>query len=126
MLATRLHTTLATALGDARPFAHAIFCPNTTYKDAGYKADLVSMNTNKDDVDSLKVQRALAATWDQLDPDAKVHVAGTIEEAVAKAREIASSASNDAKVEVLATGSLHLVGGLIEVLENEVNADKQR
>jgi folylpolyglutamate synthase len=122
-LATRLHSTLAAALGDARPFADAIFCPNTTYKDAGYKADLVSMNTNKDDVDSLKVQRALAVTWDQLDPDAEVHVVSTIEEAVEKSREIASN--DEASVEVLVTGSLHLVGGLIEVLESEVETGKK-
>ena len=96
-----------------------IFCPNTTYKDAGYKVDLVSMNTNKHDVDSLKVQRELAATWGQIDADADVHVESTIEEAVAKVRDIADGQ----KAEVLVTGSLHLVGGVIEVLESEAEAD---
>ena len=118
-LARRLHSILATALNDSHPFRHAIFCPNTTYKDAGYKADLVSMNTNKHDVSSLKVQRQLAQTWDQIDPEAKVHVIGTIEEAVTQARDIAGSE----KAEVLVTGSLHLVGGLIEVLESETERD---
>ncbi|KAK5130374.1 hypothetical protein LTR08_002166 [Meristemomyces frigidus] len=115
-LARRLHTTLAAALDDARLFQHAIFCPNTTYLNSGYKADLVSINTNKDDVGSLRVQRELASTYDGLDPEANVHVLGTIEEAVARARELAGGR----KTEVLVTGSLHLVGGLIEVLENEV------
>lgn len=114
-LAKRLHTTLATALNDAHPFKHAIFCPNITYRDAGYKADLVSINTNKHDIDSLKVQQELARTWDQIDPDAEVHVVGTIEEAVARARDLAG----DGNLEVMVTGSLHLVGGLIEVLEAE-------
>ncbi|CAK4028085.1 Folylpolyglutamate synthase [Lecanosticta acicola] len=114
-LARRLHETLATALHDAKPFKYAIFCPNTTYKDAGYKSDLISINTNQDDVHSLRVQQELAKTWDGIDPDAKVHVLNTIEEAVAKIREL----SKGRKVEVLATGSLHLVGGLIEVLESE-------
>ncbi|KAK5729123.1 hypothetical protein LTR15_002264 [Elasticomyces elasticus] len=114
-LARRLHSTLATALANSHPFKHAIFCTNTTYKDAGYKADLVSMNTSKDDVDSLKVQRELAQAYDQIDPEAKVHVLGTIEEAVAQARVLAG----DKTVEVLVTGSLHLVGGVIEVLESE-------
>lgn len=114
-LAKRLYETLATALGDPRPFQYAIFCPNTTYKDAGYKADLVSINTNKDDVTSLRVQQELARTWDVIDHDAQVHVLGTIEEAVKKARDLAGGD----KAEVLATGSLHLVGGLIEVLESE-------
>ena len=119
-LARRLHMTLATALNDARPFQYAIFCPNTTYQDSGYKADLVSINTNKDDVGSLRVQRELASTYDGLDPEAKVYVMSTIEEAVSRAREL--SGGNPA--EVLVTGSLHLVGGLIEVLESEVERER--
>lgn len=115
-LARRLHATLATALSDAHPFQHAIFCPNVTYKDAGYKADLVSINTNKHDIDSLKVQQELAKTWDSIDPKAQVHVVSTIEDAVAKARELGGKG----RVDVMVTGSLHLVGGLIEVLESEV------
>lgn len=117
-LARRLHDTLATALHDEHPFQHAIFCPNTTYLNAGYKADLVSINTNKDDVNSLRVQQELAKTWDGIDPKSEVHVVSTIEEAVAKARDISAGR----KVEVLTTGSLHLVGGLIEVLEGEADA----
>lgn len=120
-LAHRLHDVLAAALSDSHPFIHAIFCPNTTYRDAGYKADLVSINTNKDDVTSLRVQQELAKSWDNIDSQATVHVVSTIEDAVAKAREI----SSDRKVEVLATGSLHLVGGLIEVLENEAEKSGQ-
>lgn len=117
-LAKRLHHTLATALNDGHPFQHAIFCPNTTYKNAGYKADLVSMNTNKDDVNSLRVQQELAKAWDGIDPQSEVHVVSTIEEAVARARDVSAGG----KVDVLTTGSLHLVGGLIEVLESEVDA----
>lgn len=118
VLARRLHDTLATALNDDHPFQHAIFCPNTTYRDAGYKADLVSINTNKDDVSSLRVQQELARTWDGIDPQSIVHVVSTIEEAVCRARDISAGR----KVEVLTTGSLHLVGGLIEVLEGEADA----
>jgi folylpolyglutamate synthase len=114
-LAKRLHDTLAAALDDTHPFTHAIFCPNTTYRDAGYKPDLVSMNTNKHDVTSLRVQEELAVTWRTIDPHAQVHVLGTIEEAVSKARELTTG--DDAAI--LATGSLHLVGGLIEVLESQ-------
>jgi len=117
-LARRLHSTLAAALNDHHPFSHAIFCPNVTYKDAGYKADLVSMNTNAHDVASLKVQNDLAATWDEIDHDSSVHVASTIEEAVAHARSIAEIEGD--RVDVMCTGSLHLVGGLIEVLESEM------
>ena len=113
-LARKLHDTLASALDNEHPFTHAIFCTNITYKDAGFKADLVSINTNKSDVDTLKVQRELATSWDSLDPKSSVHVLGTIEEAVAEARRL----SEGGKAEVLVTGSLHLVGGVIEVLES--------
>ena len=128
-LAHRLHSTLATALQDDHPFTHAIFCPNTTYKSSGYKPDLVSINTNKDDVGSLRVQKELAASWDQIDANANVHVLGTIEEAVERARQIAAETNRNA--DVLVTGSLHLVGGVVEVLESEAEhihqawADKQ-
>lgn len=115
-LAHRLHKSLASVLQDAKPFKHAIFCTNTTYKDAGYKPDLVSINTNKDDVGSLRVQRELAETWDTIDSDANVRVLSTVEEAVAAARAVARAG---AEVEILVTGSLHLVGGCIEVLEAE-------
>lgn len=121
-LARRLHATLASAMHERLPFQHAIFCPNTTYKSSGYKADLVSINTNKEDVSSLRVQKELAETYDRLDPEAQVHVLGTIEEAVAKARELADGQTT----EVLVTGSLHLVGGLIEVLESEAEAEKSQ
>ncbi|KAK3720135.1 hypothetical protein LTR37_003959 [Vermiconidia calcicola] len=127
-LARRLHSTLASATSNSSKtgpqlFQHAIFCPNTTYKDAGYKADLVSMNTNQHDIASLKVQNELAATWEQVDAQANVSVVGTIEEAVGRAREAAESGR---QIEVLVTGSLHLVGGLIEVLESEVEKGDSR
>jgi folylpolyglutamate synthase len=119
-LARKLHDTLASALNDKHPFKHAIFCTNTTYKDAGFKADLVSINTNKSDVDTLKVQKELAGSWDSIDPDASVHVLSTIEEAIVKARQLAP----EDQVEALVTGSLHLVGGVIEVLESEGESTK--
>lgn len=115
-LARRLYETLASALDDARPFKHAIFCVNKTTKSRGYKPDLVSINIDKRAVDDLTVQKKLAETWDEIDPHASVHVMESIEEAVAKAREISAGKP----VEVLVTGSLHLVGGLIEVLESEM------
>jgi folylpolyglutamate synthase len=117
-LAAALFRTLASATDDKHPFSHAIFCRNVTYKDAGYKADLVSMNTSTEDIDTLRVQKDLAATWRDMDSQAEVHVLGTIEEAVALARSIAG----DEPTEVLVTGSLHLVGGCIEILESEIEA----
>ncbi|KAK3069481.1 hypothetical protein LTS18_000318, partial [Coniosporium uncinatum] len=48
-LAKALHTTLAAALGDEKPFTHVAFSTNVTFADAGYKPDLVSVNTNADE-----------------------------------------------------------------------------
>lgn len=103
------------------PFTHVIFTTNQTFAD-GYKPDLVSININQQDVDSLAVQKALAQTWSNIDSKAEVHVLRTIEEAITTARDIASRhvelADAGGQVAVLVTGSLHLVGGVIEVLES--------
>jgi folylpolyglutamate synthase len=119
-LATALFRTLASATNNVHPFSHAIFCRNITYQDAGYKPDLVSMNTNAEDIDTLRVQNELAVTWQKLDPQSEVHVLGTIEESIALARQIAG----DGTTEVLVTGSLHLVGGCIEILEAETETPR--
>ncbi|EON62530.1 hypothetical protein W97_01753 [Coniosporium apollinis CBS 100218] len=121
-LALALHKTLQSSLSrtvtTSSPFTHAIFCTNVTFRDSGYKPDLVSVNTNASDVQSLAVQHSLAKTWAEVDPSTEVRVVRTIEEAVGAAREIARIEAEDEAM-VLVTGSLHLVGGLIDVLESE-------
>lgn len=122
-LATALFNTLSTALNDHHPFTHAIFCTNTTFKETGFRPDLVSVNTNASDVESLAVQNNLATTWKQIDPAAHVEVVRTIEEAVALVRNFANVQRTPEKgeqdqVTALVTGSLHLVGGFLEVLES--------
>lgn len=123
-LARALHETLAAALGSTTPFTHALFCTNITYKQAGYRPDLVSMNTNADDVELLRVQKSLAEAWNSIDSQAQTHVFGTIEEAVDFAREVASQERNvlqndEAPVMTFVTGSLHLVGGFLDVIETK-------
>lgn len=59
------------------------------------------------------MQRELAEAWSKIDPAAEVRVTGTIEEAVEGAREVLGGEGGL----VLVTGSLHLVGGAIEVLQ---------
>ncbi|PGH14055.1 hypothetical protein AJ80_06059 [Polytolypa hystricis UAMH7299] len=127
---TRDSVELARALNETfvssgtKPFTHAIFCTNVTFKEAGYRPDLVSVNTNSSDVEKLSVQKALAETWKQLSPSTDVQVKCTIEEAVDFVRDLAASEAkklgedkDGVAVSVLVTGSLHLVGGLLEVLE---------
>ncbi|KAF2823282.1 FolC bifunctional protein [Ophiobolus disseminans] len=125
-LAKALYAALQSGItsGSTSPFTHVIFTTNQTFSE-GYKPDLVSMNTNQQDVDTLAVQKALARTWSDIDSAAQVHVLKTIEEAIGTARSVARSyaqdAGADAEVMVLVTGSLHLVGGAIEVLETDAS-----
>lgn len=116
-LAKALHDTLASSLGDEKPFTHAIFCTNTTFTDTGFRPDLVSVNTNADDVEALKVQKQLAKTWKGIDASTHVEVVRTIEEAVQIVREEADNSNGEGEITALVTGSLHLVGGFLEVLE---------
>ncbi|OQU95689.1 hypothetical protein CLAIMM_01868 [Cladophialophora immunda] len=124
-LATALFNTLSAALNEPHPFTHAIFCTNTTFKDTGFKPDLISVNVNASDVDSLKVQNNLAETWRGIDSSTQVQVVRTIEEAVSIVRNFTNAhrqktaGTDDGKeVAALVTGSLHLVGGFLEVLES--------
>jgi folylpolyglutamate synthase len=114
-LALKLHDTLASALSEQKPFSHAFFCTNTTYAESGFRPDLTSINTNASDVETLSVQNALAETWKGVDKTCDVRVLRTVEETVKAAREVAGEQKDE--VMVLATGSLHLVGGVVEVLE---------
>lgn len=119
-LAQALHRTLSDALGVDKPFTHAIFCTNVTYKDAGYRPDLVSVNANATDVEKLSVQTTLAQTWQTIDPTCEVLVRGTIEEAVELVRALAEPSSDDeGDTKALVTGSLHLVGGFLDVIETK-------
>jgi folylpolyglutamate synthase len=126
-LAKALYAALQSGItsGSKSPFTHVIFTTNQTFSE-GYKPDLVSMNTNQQDVDTLAVQKALANTWSDIDSTAEVHVLRTIEEAVETARTVARDyaerAGAGAEVMVLVTGSLHLVGGALEVLETAGSA----
>lgn len=116
-LARRLHKTLASSLGEEKPFDHVIFCTNTTFKETGYRPDLMSVVITTSNKDVLGTQKELAATWEEIDPGTNASVVTTIEEAIDLVREI-SSANDQVPVVTLVTGSLHLVGGLLEVLDS--------
>lgn len=122
-LAIALHHTLTAAVHDGQPFSHAVFCTNLTFKEAGYRPDLMSMNTSETVVKGLEVQRGLAETWKGIDPQTTVEVKRSIEEAVEWCREVANAKSGDNEEHVMAlvTGSVHLVGGFLEVLETELS-----
>jgi len=118
-LAAALFKTLSIVLGP-KPFTHAIFTTNITFKETGYKPDLVSVNSNGDDIKVMRVQNELARVWNELDGDAQTMVTATIEEAIEEVRRISmkANARHDKDLMCFITGSLHLVGGALEVLES--------
>ncbi|KAL4869420.1 hypothetical protein BDV12DRAFT_167736 [Aspergillus spectabilis] len=123
-LAQALFDTLKTALESETPFTHVLFCTNVTYKQAGYRPDLVSMNTDGAAVEKLQVQKGLAEKWNSIDPSAEVKVYGTIEEAVDYTRDLALKEQgriegDEAPIMTFVTGSLHLVGGFLDVIETK-------
>ncbi|KAL9095890.1 MAG: hypothetical protein Q9165_001887 [Trypethelium subeluteriae] len=125
-LARSLHALLASALRTPHPFTHVVFCTNTTFREQGFSPDLVSVNVDAEEVGRLSVQKELAEVWRGLDARAEVRVVRTIEEAVGWARglEGGEEGGEEGKVRVLVTGSLHLVGGLIDVLESEAGKER--
>ncbi|RPA83955.1 FolC bifunctional protein [Ascobolus immersus RN42] len=110
--ASPLLKTLVDALDGAKGFEKAVFSTNTTYADSTTKPDLTSIGTNKEAVDKLEVQNELAASWSELGGQG-AEVVASIEEGVEKFE------AEGEEVECLVTGSLHLVGGLLEVLEGD-------
>lgn len=115
-LISSLANSLKQVLGDEIPlFDHAVFCTNVTWKENGYKIDLASHGSDSNAVAELVVQKILAAAWaeETSGPGSKsvTHVLPTIEDAVRIVKGI------EGEVQVFVTGSLHLVGGVLEVLE---------
>jgi folylpolyglutamate synthase len=138
-LLRRLYSLLYSSLR-AQPFTHVIFCSNVTSASSGYRPDLVSMNVSDEQVKHLTVQRELASGWRGIEDgcisrghdvqNSEICIVATIEEALQRARSIAMASRGGALdaprdddreggVKVFVTGSIHLVGGFIEVLEAE-------
>lgn len=96
-------------------FDHVIFCTNVTYHDGGFKGDLTSKAIDPTDLSALATQHAIADAWRALNPsfpEGHIHVEPSIEDAVRIVRE---ESREGEEVDVLVAGSLHLVGGVIDV-----------
>ncbi|KAK2753073.1 Folylpolyglutamate synthetase [Onygenales sp. PD_40] len=136
-LVKSMHHTLYSNFGVL--FQHALFCTNTTYR--GNK-DKAGINTNcslhdptyfdaaltnlppplKDHVDinadpkalqNLSLQRQLANTWQGLDNNTQTRALASVEEAVDYVRDISNEVG---ETQILVTGSLRLIGGVLSVL----------
>lgn len=98
-------------------FDHAIFTTNITWSSGDYSPDLVSMNTSKDQVDKLTIQKKLAQTWSDLENSklkkSRKHLFHDIETSI----NFIKSLSDDSDINVFVIGSLHLVGGVLVVLD---------
>jgi folylpolyglutamate synthase len=78
----------------------------------------VNHQYNPEEIAAMTAQHAFAAKWRDLDPSAEVSVVPSIEEAIDKARALSASVDTDSQtVQALITGSLHLVGGALGILE---------
>lgn len=80
--------------------------------------DLTTHAIAESDLAQLKTQQDLASAWKALVPSfpaSNVHVLPSIEHAVRIVRGVSGKDKKD--VDVLVAGSLHLVGGVIEVAD---------
>ena len=101
----------------APPFTHVVFCTNVTYAETGYKRDFVNHQFDPAEIEKMTVQRRFAEKWAALDPEAKVLAVPTIEESIEYARHLSEGLKEGEKVQAFVTGSLHLVGGALGILE---------
>ncbi|KHN96711.1 Folylpolyglutamate synthase [Metarhizium album ARSEF 1941] len=105
----------ATSRGSLPSFDYVVFCTNVTYAKTGYKRDFVNRGVDFKEIEALSVQKRFAEKWSEIDPGAKVVVMPTIEEALDYARRVGEGEGTKAVAYV--TGSLHLVGGALGMLD---------
>ncbi|KAI1202731.1 tetrahydrofolylpolyglutamate synthase [Nemania serpens] len=98
-------------------FDHVIFCTNVTHAETGYNRDLVNYQYDPDAIKALTAQYGFAKKWAALDPKATITVAPTIADAINHVRGLGASVNEGQTVQALITGSLHLVGGALAILE---------
>ena len=82
-------------------------------------ADFVNHQYDPKAIEKLTQQHRFAEKWSSLDPKANVTVSASIEEAINRVRDIEKTVDTKGgeTVQALVTGSLHLVGGALAILE---------
>ncbi|KAJ2457116.1 Folylpolyglutamate synthetase, partial [Coemansia sp. RSA 2424] len=103
---------LAELAANAGAFAEAVFCPNLARR----RADSANFSVAHDE--GLAPQNDAARVWAALSPRCKTTVLPTIDDAVAHVE--AAYADAAPPVHVLATGSLHLVGGVLDATNGPI------
>jgi len=79
--------------------------------------DFVNHQHDPEAISKLTAQRSFAEKWASLDPSAKVSVAASIEEAIERVRHLTLDVKDGETMQVFITGSLHLVGGALTIIE---------
>ncbi|OWT41014.1 folylpolyglutamate synthase [Cryptococcus neoformans Bt1] len=95
----------------ASKFDSVIFCTNVTYIDGHFKSDLDAKAIDPNDLSQLATQNALRDAWLRLNPSFaadRVHAVASIQHAIRIVEKLGEKT-------VLVAGSLHLVGGVMEV-----------
>ncbi|KAH6915316.1 tetrahydrofolylpolyglutamate synthase [Coprinopsis sp. MPI-PUGE-AT-0042] len=98
-------------------FDRVIFCTNVTYADGHFKGDLTTKAIPEDDLEHLKTQQLLRSAWLSLLPSYppdQVLVLPSVEHALKAVEDLQTEGH---PVQVVVSGSLHLVGGVIEVAQ---------
>lgn len=98
-------------------FDHAVFCTNVTHAQMGRRRDLFNGQVDPEELEKMTAQRRLAQRWSELDPGARVVVLPTIDEGLGHARRLGQGLGPGGRVLAYVTGSLHLVGGALSILE---------
>ncbi len=83
------------------------------------RSDFVNHTYDPTAIAGLTVQKQFAEKWKSLDPEASITVTSSIEEALETVKAMAKADEKEAETSIQAfiTGSLHLVGGALGVLE---------
>ncbi|KAK8865871.1 hypothetical protein IAR55_001019 [Kwoniella newhampshirensis] len=95
-----------------KQFDSVIFCTNVTYTDGHFKSDLDAKAIDPNDLSQLATQNALRDTWLSFNPTfppERAHAVASIQHAVKIVGDL------EGEKQVLVAGSLHLVGGVMEV-----------
>ncbi|KAG5513475.1 hypothetical protein PMAC_000906 [Pneumocystis sp. 'macacae'] len=113
LLLESLYNAIIEKIGD-NPFYMIVFPTNVTWKDGTYDEDLVNINSDTKQIKNLKIQYSLRDCWIRLDGNsALINVIDNIEDTVSLVRSQATLFD----IDVFVTGSLHLIGGFLTVLD---------
>lgn len=98
-------------------FDHVIFTTNVT-SSTGYKKDFVNNNYNPNEISDMTIQKRFAEVWSELDTHAKVQITPSIADTISYVQSLSAESNNTTEISVFVTGSFHLVGGALSVLED--------